>query len=125
MGHWPEPEWFLLYSYVCIDEEMQKILKQKFPMDPKSMVLNILLCNIVKIHNKLFKYKVTVARVIFTAKWKAKKCPRSKEWRNKLNDYVIMAKLRVRISRKMIFFKKNTYLKIRSKIKIKWRKIVR
>lgn len=34
-----------------------------------------------------------VDTVIFTAKWKAVKCPDLKQWKNKLNEYVIMAKL--------------------------------
>lgn len=57
------------------------------------MLLNIIPGNITKICSELFKYMVTPARVIFAAKWKSVECPDLKEWRDKLNEYVAMAKL--------------------------------
>lgn len=60
---------------------MKKILK--IVMDPKAMSLSILPNNITKMHSELFKYMVTVARVIFAAKWKAEKCLGFKEWKTK------------------------------------------
>lgn len=72
---------------------MQRILKFKFVMDPRNMLINILPSNITKIHSKSFKYMVTGQTVIFTAKWKAEKTPDVKEWKNKLNEYMIITKL--------------------------------
>lgn len=81
---------------------MQKILKYKLVMDPKSMLLNILPNNITKTYSELCKYMITVARVIFAAKWKAESCSAMNERKSKLYKYATTAKLTSYIHHKSI-----------------------
>lgn len=67
---------------------MQKTLKIKFGMDPKSMLLNIVSDNISRIYSDLEES----ARILFAAKWNAERCPNLKDWKEKFHEYTTMAK---------------------------------
>lgn len=60
-------------------------------MELKNMLLSILSNKLSKTVEEIYKYLVTVARIIYTAKWKVDYLPLLKEWIYKLLKYEVMA----------------------------------
>lgn len=66
-----------------------------FAIKSETMLLGILPTNTERILQELLIYMITAARVVMTTKWKAKECPYSENWKNKMAEYAAMSKLQI------------------------------
>lgn len=67
--------------------------KNQFCYEVETMLLGIFLSNIERSLHELLRYMLTAARVVMASKWKAEECPTSEDWKDKMSEYVVMAKL--------------------------------
>lgn len=66
-----------------------------FAIKSETMLLGILPTNTERVLQELLIYMITAARVVMTTKWKAKECPYSENWKNKMAEYAAMSKLQI------------------------------